>query len=158
MASNIEELQANIDQAIEEGFRNRLIARGQSRSMIWRDGVLPEDAPEYSEFLSTDLLSFAYGLLSQGLRLLELEGNPSIARAAFEHAAEALEAAIAHSSNTSERDFHRIVAAAAYHLGRFSAKAYSLLHISISQANLSNSEKSLAKLMLRDLDGLSADI
>lgn len=158
MASNIEELQANIEQAIEEGFRNRLIARGQSRSMIWRDGVLPESAPEYSEFLSTDLLSFAYGLLSQGLRLLELGGNPTIARAAFEHAAEALEAAIARSANTSERDFHRIVAAAAYHLGRFSAKAYSLLHISISQVNLSPSEKSLAKLMLRDLDGLSADV
>lgn len=158
MASNAQELQANIEQAIIGGFRNDLLARGQSRSMIWRDGILPEGAPEYSDFLSNDLLSFAYGLLSQGLRLLEIGGEPAVAHAAFEHAAEALEAAIVRSEHNSERDFHRIVAAAAYHLGRFSAKAYSLLHVSVTQANLSPVERSLAKLMLRDLDGLSADV
>jgi len=58
----------------------------------------------------------------------------------------------------SARDFHRVVAAAAYHLGRFSARAYSLLHVSIEQANLSKCERCLAKLMLRDLDGLNEEI
>jgi superfamily II DNA/RNA helicase len=158
MASNAQELQANIEQAIAEGFRGNLLARGQSRSMIWRDGLLPEDAPEYSGLLSHDLLSYSYSLLSHGLRLIDLQRDSTLARAAFEHTAEALEAVIARSENNSERDFHRVVAAAAYHLGGYSAKAYSLLHASTSAANLTLTERSLAKLMLRDFDGLSADV
>lgn len=158
MASNIQELETNIGLAIEEGFRGNLLARGQSRSMVWRTGMVPEDGPQYSEYLSTDLHSLAYGLLSQGLRLLELDGDPTIARRAFEHAAAALESATTHSENNPERDFHRLVAAAAYHLGRFSARAYSLLHINIADANLSRAEQSLAKLILRDLSSLTVDI
>ena len=68
MASTLEELQANIDSAITSGFRYKLLARGQSRGMIWRDGVLPEDAPNYGSELSDDLLSYGYSLLLHGLR------------------------------------------------------------------------------------------
>lgn len=32
---------AAITDAATVGFRGRLIARGQARAMIWRDGVLP---------------------------------------------------------------------------------------------------------------------
>src|SRR5207253_2495231 len=95
---------------------------------------------------------------SHGLRLLELNGNAVLARSAFEHAGEALEAVVARNKQLPARDFHRVVAAASYHLGRFSARAYSLLHISIEQANLSKCERCLAKLMLRDLDGLNEEI
>lgn len=95
MASSIEEIEANIAQAITPGFREKLLARGQSRSMIWRDGTLPPDAPNFSTFLSYDLLSYGYSLLSHGLRLLELNGNAVLARSAFEHAGEALEAVVA---------------------------------------------------------------
>lgn len=158
MASSIEEIEANIAQAITPGFREKLLARGQSRSMIWRDGTLPPDAPNFSTFLSYDLLSYGYSLLSHGLRLLELNGNAVLARSAFEHAGEALEAVVARNKQLPARDFHRVVAAASYHLGRFSARAYSLLHISIEQANLSKCERCLAKLMLRDLDGLNEEI
>lgn len=158
MASNIVEIEANITQAISPGFREKLLARGQSRSMIWRDGVLPPNAPKFSEFLSYDLLSYGYSLLSHGLRLLELNGNAVLARNAFEHAGEALEAVIARNKEVSESDFHRLVAAASYHLGRFSARAYSLLHVSSERANLSKCERCLAKLMLRDLNGLNDEI
>ncbi|MFN7040116.1 MAG: DEAD/DEAH box helicase [Acidovorax temperans] len=158
MASSIEEIEANIAQAIAPGFREKLLARGQSRSMIWRDGVLPDDAPRFSTFLTYDLLSYGYSLLSLGLRLTELDGNPIVARSAFEHAGEALEAVVVRNADAPARDFHRVVAAASYHLGRFSARAYSLLHVGIEQANLSKCERSLAKLMLRDLDGLNDEI
>ena len=82
---------AAITDATATGFRGRLIARGQARAMIWRDGVLPPDAPAFTPQLSFDLQSYAYGLLGLGLRLLELDGDPNQARIAFEQAATALE-------------------------------------------------------------------
>lgn len=158
MASTLEELKANIEAAVTPGFRHRLLAQGQARGMIWRDGALPPDAPNFRQELSDDLLSYGYSLLTHGLRYVELGGEAGLARAAFEVAAEALEAVVARGADGPERDFHRLVAAAAYHLGRYSAKAYSLLHSGHGESNLSIMERCLAKLMLRDLDGLSQDI
>lgn len=158
MASSIPELEASIREAISPGFRLKLLARGQSRSMIWRDGVLPPDAHPFSPLLSYDLMSYGYSLLSHGLRLLEGEGSAELARSAFEHAGDALEAVVSKGDNTPERDFHRLVAAAAYHLGRFSARAYSLLHESIQEANLTECELCIARLMLRDLDKLDSEV
>lgn len=156
MAATLDALRADIEAAVEKGFRHRLLARGQSRGMIWRDGVLPPEAPNFSADLTEDLLSYGYSLLLHGLRFRELGGEPALARTAFEVAAEALESVVARGSVTSERGFHRVVAAAAYHLGRFAARAYSLLHL--GEANLSTTERALSKLMLRDLDGLSSDM
>ncbi|CAJ0797128.1 DEAD/DEAH box helicase [Ralstonia holmesii] len=158
MAATLEELRANIDAAIVPGFRARLLARGQARGMIWRDGVLPEEAPNFGIELSDDLLSYGYSLLLHGLRYTDLGGDAATARKAFEMSAEALEAVVERGTADAERDFHRLVAAAAYHLGRFSARAYSLLFKGLAEANLSTMEKGLAKLMLRDLDGLVEDI
>lgn len=158
MASTLEELRENIEAATAQGYRQRMLARGQSRGMIWREGSLPENAPNFSPDLSDNLLSFGYSLLLHGLRYTDLGGEGRIARVAFEVAAEALEAVVARGEADSERDFHRLVAAASYHLGRYSARAYSLLHEGLSQSNLSVVERSLAKLMLRDLDGLASDV
>lgn len=158
MAKSIEAIEASIREAVTPGFREKLLARGQARSMIWRDGVLPDDAPPFSSLLSYDLLSYGYALLSHGLRLLEKEGDPNLARIAFEHAAGAIEAVIAKGQNNNVRDFHRLVAAAAYHLGRFSARAYSLLQTDFENANLAPPERCLARLMLRDLNGLDTQI
>lgn len=158
MASTLEELRANIEAAVTPGFRHKLLAQGQSRGMIWREGILPPDAPNFSPELSDDLLSYGYSLLMQGLRYSELGGEPHLTRAAFEVAAEALEAVVARGEAGTERDFHRLAAAAAYHLGRYSARAYSLLHKGLAESNLSTIERSLAKLMLRDLDGLARDL
>lgn len=158
MSFSTAELEASINEAVTPGFREKLLARGQSRAMIWRDGELPPDAPVYSRVLSYDLLAYGYSLLSHGLRLMEGQGNEETARVAFEHAGEALESVVAKGSVTPERDFHRLVAAASYHLGRFSARAYSLLHAGMQEANLSTVERCLGRLMMRGLDGLDQEI
>ena len=158
MSFSTAELEASINEAVTPGFREKLLARGQSRAMIWRDGELPPDAPMYSQVLSYDLLAYGYSLLSHGLRLVDVQGDEETARVAFEHAGEALESVAAKGSVTPERDFHRLVAAASYHLGRFSARAYSLLHAGIQEANLSTVERCLGRLMMRDLDGLDQEI
>ena len=123
--------------------------------MVWRDGVLPPEAPPFSPLLSYDLLSYGYSLLSLGLRLLEKEGSAVIARTAFEHAAEAIEAVVAKSARSTERSFHHFIAAAAYHLGRFSARAFSLLNKSVEEPNLSPCERCVAALMLRDFEAVN---
>ena len=158
MATGIEAIEASIRRAVEPGFHDRLVARGQARSMIWRDGVLPSDAPAFSGLLTYDLLSYGYSLLGHGLRVLEQEGNRDVARIAFEHAAGAIEAVIAKGRNDDERGFHRLIAASAYHLGRFSARAYSLIRAGFVDTNLSIPERCLGHLILRDLEGLSSEI
>lgn len=155
MAATAEELEAAIREAVIPEFRESLFARGQARSLIWRDGQLPEDAPPFSPLLTYDLLSYGYSLLTLSLRLLELGGSRDIARLGFEHAAGAIESAVNKGAEDESRDFHRFVAAAAYHLGQFSARAYSMLWLGVEKANLSPSERALSLLMLRHLDVLS---
>lgn len=158
MAATLEELRANIEVATAAGYRDQLLAKGQARGMIWRDGVLPEESPNFGIGLSDQLLSFGYSLLLHGLRYLDLGGDESTARRAFEVAAEAIEAVVARGEMDAELDFHRLVAAASYHLGRYSARAYSLLHSGLESSNLSIVERCLAKLMLRDLDGVLYEV
>lgn len=123
--------------------------------MIWRDGQLPADAPAFSPSLSYDLHSYGYSLLLQGVRLLDMGGDAAIARQGFEQAAGALEAALARANpDDPGRDFHFVMTAAAYHLARLSARAYSLLALVRDEDNFSPTEKCLALLMLRDLGGL----
>ncbi len=127
--------------------------------MIWRDGVLPPEAPAFSPQLSGDLFGYAYALLEMGVRLLELEGDRVRARLAFEQAATALEAVIARGDRGGiDRDFHFVMAAASYHLARLSARAYSLLTIVQGEQNFSPMERALALLMLRDLDQLENEV
>ncbi len=155
MPTTIENIQADIDEAAASGFRGRLIARGQARGMIWRDGVLPPDAPAFSQQLSYDLHSYGYVLLGLGLRLREMGGEAAHVRTAFEQAAIALEAVIAKGSrDEGDRDFHFVMASAGYHLAHLSARAYSLLAIVQGEDNFSPIERALAQLMLRDLDSL----
>ena len=49
--------------------RGRLLALGLARGMVWRDGVVPEGAPDFPVQLTDDLLDFGYGLLALGLEL-----------------------------------------------------------------------------------------
>jgi superfamily II DNA/RNA helicase len=155
MPTTVEGIQADIDEAATPGFRGRLIARGQARAMIWRDGVLPPDAPAFSPQLSYDLHSYGYSLLGLGLRLREMDGDPARARIAFEQAGTALEAVMAKGDRgDSDRDFHFVMAAAAYHLARYSARAYSLLSVVQAEDNFSPVERALAQLMLRDFNAL----
>jgi superfamily II DNA/RNA helicase len=148
-----------ITDAAAAGFRGRLIARGQARAMIWREGVLPPGAPAFSPQLSFDLHSYAYGLLGLGLRLLEITGEAHQARIAFEQAGTALEAVMAKGNRgEADRNFHLIMAAASYHLAHLSARAYSLLAIVAAEENFSPIEKVLALLMRRDMTELRANV
>ncbi|CND01540.1 ski2-like helicase [Yersinia frederiksenii] len=159
MPTTPEDIIADINEAAAAGFRGRLIARGQARAIIWRDGVLPPDAPEFSAQLSHELHSYAYALIGLGLRLRELDGDASKARIAFEQAATALEAVIAKGNRVDvDRDFHFVMAAASYHLAHLSARAYSLLTIVENDDNFSPIERVIARLIRRDFGTLRASV
>src|SRR2546421_6176697 len=150
MATTVEQIEADITSASAPGFRGRLLARGQARAMIWRDGVLPPDSPAFSNVLSYDLHSYGYAMLGMGLRLRDMEGSAELARLAFEQAATALESVIARGDPADpDRDFHHVMAATAYHLGRFSARAFSLLARVQADENFSPLERALCHLILR---------
>lgn len=155
MPYTVESVAAAIGEATNSGFRDQLLARGEARSMIWRDGVLPEDAPAFDQLLSYDLLSYGYSLLGLGLRLVEANGSGTLAQRAFEGAATAIESVIADGTNSRERGFHRVVAAASYHLGSFSARAYSLLQTAIDSDEVTTSERCLIHIIRRELDALA---
>lgn len=156
MPETVDEIEAAIGEATTPGFREQLLARGEARSMIWRDGVLPEDSLAFDQLLSYDLLSYGYSLLSLGLRLVEANGSRSLTQRAFEGAATAIESVIARGPNSRERGFHRVVAAAAYHLGSFSARAYSLLQTALDSGEVTTGERCLIHIIRRDLDTLAA--
>lgn len=154
-----EAIVAAIGQATAVGFRGRLIARGQARAIIWRDGVLPPDAPDFAPQLTYDLQSYGYSLLGLGLRLREAQGDANQARVAFEQAATAIEAVIAKGDlQAVDRDFHFLMAAAAYHLAHLSARAYSLLAIVEGDDNFSPIERVLAQLMRRNVKGMRTTV
>lgn len=159
MPTTPEAIAADIAEAATAGFRGRLIARGQARAIIWRDGALPADAPAFAPQLSYDLHSYAYALLGLGLRLRELGGDAAQARTAFEQAATALEAVMAKGDRQEvDRDFHFVMAAAAYHLAHLSARAYSLLAIVEADENFSPVERTLALLMRRNFGALRSSV
>lgn len=159
MPTTPEAIAADIAEAASAGFRGRLIARGQARAIIWRDGELPPDAPLFAPRLSYDLLSYGYALLGLGLRLRELGDDSAQARVAFEQAATALEAVIAKGNRQEvDRDFHFIMAAASYHLAHLSARAYSLLAIVEADENFSHIERVLAQLMRRNFRTLRVSV
>jgi hypothetical protein len=161
------DLAAALEEATAPEFRARLLARGQAQSMIRRDGVLPDDAPQFSTFLDEDLLSYSYALMSTGLQLLEaLDGEDggeadgdsgtserrALAQSAFIQASYALEAATRNAASTEELAFHRLIAGAASHLGGYAARAFSLVQSGIRSGRLTPMESTLADLILRNLN------
>ena len=158
MARSSDEIEREIRQATTLGFRNKLLARGQARSFLWRDGELPAGSARFSPLLSYDLLSYGYGLLSYGLRLREIDGDRGVACQAFEFAADSIGSVVTNGVDHPDRDFHRFIAAASYHLGGFAARAYSLLQAGSDGPNLSPIEMCISRLMLRDLNELEEQI
>ena len=152
--ATLEEKQARVIEATQSGYRGRLLARGQARGMVWREGILPDNAPEFSDRLSYDLLCYGYALLGDGLDILGEDGDAEIARTAFEAAADALESVTAKGEENPDRDFHRFISASAYHLARYSARAFSMLNRGSETANLSLAETAISLIMLREMDAL----
>ena len=154
MPESVEAIELAVQRATATGFRGRLLERGEARAMVWRNGEVPEGTQEFGPMLTEDLLGYGYSLLDHGLTLLDEGGSADVARTAFRSAATAIESVIARGAEDEERGFHRVVAAATFHLARYSARAFSLLQASKASANTSTMEHCLVLLMLRDLNGL----
>lgn len=153
--ASADEIDKRIRRRTAPAFRGRLVARGQARSLVWRDGRVPEGGPNFSDHLSYDLLTYGYGLLGEGLRLIDLDGASQTTSLALERAAESLESVLRNGDGQlPERDLNVLVAAAAYHVGGFAARAYSLVADQDFGDAHPASGQGLVFLMLRRLDRL----
>ena len=148
-----------ITEHLDPNFRGRLLDRGLSRSMIWKNGVLPDNSIQYSEDLTYELLSFGYSMLSLALKSSDGNGDENLRIQAFEKAAIALMTILNNGDeNYSNRPFHTLLCASSYHLAHYSAKAYSLLKKYDQLVIGSILEQSLRLLLVRDLNKLSKNI
>jgi hypothetical protein len=159
MARSIDETVARVEEVTRSGFRGRIAARGLARNLIWSKGVIPPGSPNFDPQLSADLIAYGLALFDLGLQIRAGDrDHPSLSRA-FERAGEAIESVVRDGDPTwNERGFYTVVAAAAYHLGHFSARAFSLFPSQIESLNLSPAERALTFLMRRDLDALQAAV
>jgi len=156
---NVEDLESSLREALSAGYRNSLFAKGQGRSMIMRDGLLPDGHPHYPKNLSYNLLSYGYSLFSQAIYLCDVDGDRNLARRAFEQAGNAIEAVVSNDDRKHpDYGFHIVMAASAFHLGRFSARAFSVLGLLGEEANISPIENALSLLMRRSLADLEQSI
>lgn len=168
MTRDASALAASVQEATAPEFRGRLLARGQAQSMIRRDGILPEDAPQFGANLDDDLLSYGYALIATSLQLLEAvdpensDGGPTAperqqqAQTGFIEASYALEAATRNAKPDEGMAFHRLIAGAASHLAGYAARAFSLMQTSIDSGRLTPMEHTLADLVLRNLTRIEA--
>ena len=151
----IDELGQFLAVATADGVRGRLLARGEARALIRKDGIVPPEAPQLGQTIDTDLAEYGFSLVRAALALRELGGQPAIWRKGFESGASAFESLVRNGSVViAERGFHRVIAGASYHLAGYSAIAYSLFNNEEDDSNYSPAETALLKLILRDLAGL----
>jgi len=157
MAENPEAISETLTALIQPQARGRLLARGLARGMIWRDGVVPEGAQEFSASLTPDLLDFGYGVLALALELRDANRNREADRRfntdeAFRVAAEAIESAVRRGDPLNgDQGRHLVVSAAAFHLAGFAARSFSMLPIPSLAKNLASHEMALGYLLRRDL-------
>lgn len=155
MPESVARLRERIGASTRPGFRDRLLDKGLARGLIWRDGVLPKESSTFPDSLTEDLLDYAHTVLNMALRLRRAEGGADLERP-FLIAGEAIEAAVHRGSTGSETGFHRVSAAVAFHLARYSARAYSMLPTLTEAANLAPTEAVLVQLLRRRLDDMHA--
>ncbi len=149
-----EELAGRLNELTQTGARGQLLARGLARGMIWDDGALPPDSPQFSENLTNDLLNYGYSVLGCALRLRQIDSTARNLDDSFRTAAEAIEAAVRRGTGNEERGFHLTVSAAAFHLGHYAARSFSLMEEDREALNLSSVEQLLVALMQRRLEEL----
>jgi hypothetical protein len=159
MPETPQELADKLSRQIQPRARQRLLARGLARGMVWRDGILPDGAPAFGTTLTIDLLDHGYAVLAEALRLRDFGGHDSVVEQSLRVAAECIESAVRKGDGDEERDFHLVVAACAFHLAHFGARAFCLLpsvelRSEGSQPNISSPERALALLMRRALSPL----
>jgi hypothetical protein len=157
MAQNPEAISEELSTLIQPQARGRLLARGLARGMIWRDGIVPEGAQEFSSNLTSDLLDFGYGVLVLALELRDANRAREADRRfntdeAFRVAAEAIESAVRRGDPLNiDQGRHLVVSAAAFHLAGFAARSFSMLPIPALAKNLASHERALGYLLRRDM-------
>lgn len=157
MPRSVAQLEARIQSITRPGYRGRLLARGLARNLVWVEGKLPEDSKLTNPNLSSDLLSYGLALFQMGLELRELDRANAHLSDAFARAGEAIESVVKNGPpKFNERGFYTVIAASAYHLAHFSARAFSIIPSDSEGLNLSSAEVGLTLLLKRDLVGLRA--
>src|ERR1700722_15429075 len=122
MALNPDAISRVLAELVLPQARGRLLAQGLARGMVWRDGVIPEGAPEFSLSLTPDLLDFGYGVLALALELRDKnrERRPDQqfeTHDALRVAAEAIESAVRRGDpNQGDQGRHLVISAAAFHI------------------------------------------
>lgn len=155
MAANSDTLITRLRSLTEPGARNQLVAKGLARGLVWRDGRPPEGMPSLGESLSADLLDHGYTVLATALSLRQAGQEPELTANALRISAEAIESAVRRGEmNDESRGFHLLVAAAAFHIAGFAARAYCLIPSDSAAINLSSCERVLALLIRRRLNEL----
>ncbi|HTU36273.1 MAG TPA: DEAD/DEAH box helicase [Candidatus Acidoferrum sp.] len=164
MAQNPEAINQALNALIEPQARGRLLARGLARGMVWRDGVVPEGAQDFSANLTPDLLDFGYGILALALELRDANRQRDAERQfsttePFRVAAEAIESAVRRGDPLNgDQGRHLVMSAAAFHLAGFAARSFSMLPIPALAKNLASHERALAYILRRDLSLLREHI
>jgi hypothetical protein len=160
MASDPDAIQAALANLLRPQARNRLLARGLARGMVWRDGIVPEGGPTFHESLTPDLLDFGYGVIALALALRDANRDrhdlkPFDTSEPFRVGAEALESAIRRGDPANQdQGRHLVVCSAAFHLAGFAARSFSVLPRPVLDKNLSPPERALGLLLRRDLVAL----
>lgn len=155
---SINEIEDLLNEALEGNARGRLVARGEARAIIRREGILPDDAPHFAPTIEVDLADHGFAVLDAALELRELDRQHQLLKPAFRSAAKIFESIVRNGDpERVDRGFLRTVAAASYHLASYAAVAYALFPSQDEiDLNLSAAEKCLIQLILRDLDGVLA--
>ena len=156
LLDTIEDLVAFLQRALDSDARGRVVDTGEAWSIVRRKGLLPVDAPRFRPTLDADLAEYGFALLDAGLALNDLARGHHVARRAFVTAGRAFENLVRNGDPSDpERGFLRVMAAASYHLGSYTAIAYALFQpLDAADQNLNTAEICLVQLMLRDLDAV----
>ena len=149
------DLRKRLQEATRPGILGRLLDRGLARGMIWREGVVPRGGPPFSANLTQNLLDYAHTIIATALRLRAVESGTPLLERAFLTAGAAIEAAVHRDAVRNDTGFHRVSCAAAFHLARYSARAYSILPPPDGISNLSPTETVLVHLIRRKFDEMA---
>jgi hypothetical protein len=141
---------------LDPAFANALLERGLARNLVWRNGV-HDRTPRFGASLTGDLLDYGVGMLIYAIKLRKDQGPPEWALRAFDRSAQAIESAVRDGSPTDPSGaFYSIIAAAAYSLAGYNARAY--IMVRDASDNLSEIESLFSAFMLRRFDIVRARI
>lgn len=153
---NAEEIGASLKRSLERVTQLRLRPRGAARrlSQIMEGEPVPGAAGFY------ELTGAGLGLLLDAVRGRALDIPRDELAEAFEVAGELLEFAVIDGGARRDRGLYTMLAAAAYHLGGFAARAYSLIGATsrFDALNPSSLERAVTRLITRDILGLRAEL